>query len=133
MPSDGTNSMHVIDYTTNDFESGVISPVSYRGETGSIETVNSRFFRGDCNDDGAVDLSDPIFNLLALFVSPTHFPCTDTCDSNDDGSIDIADPVTILRTLFQSSIPLSPPAGCGVDETVDPLDCASFSACPGTS
>ena len=69
MPSDGTNSMHVTNYTTNEFETGVISPVNYRGETGPVETENSRFFRGDCNDDGAVDISDPIFSLLALFVS----------------------------------------------------------------
>ena len=95
------------------------------------------FARGDCNNDGGFDISDPVLALSILFVPGTPAAaCEDACDANDDGGFDISDPVYKLSALF---VPLSPlPAtpthpDCGVDPTDDdPLDCATqpVMACP---
>ncbi len=95
------------------------------------------FARGDCNDDGGFDISDPVTALSILFVPGTPAAvCVDACDVNDDGGFDISDPVYSLSALFVSGSP--PPAApthptCGEDPTdTDPLDCASqpTTACP---
>ena len=47
------------------------------------------FIRGDVNNDGAVDIGDPIYLLNALFVVGSEPPqCNDAADVNDDGGVD---------------------------------------------
>jgi hypothetical protein len=129
LPTDGLRSIHLVNYTTDQFTTGPNSPTNYRGEQGSIDVHDSSFRRGDCNADAGQDLSDAVFLLDALFRGGARPDCADGCDSNDDGSIDISDAVSILLALFSSSEPLPAPQDCGEDPTDDTLGCAAFSAC----
>jgi hypothetical protein len=77
-----------------------------------------RFKRGDVNQDGSVNIADPVFLLSHLFASGTAPLCPDSADANDDGSLNIADPVKILGHLFADGGDLPEPFGaCGVDQT----------------
>jgi hypothetical protein len=93
--------------------------------------VEADFFRGDSNQDGAVDISDAAHVLNFLFSSePLAVLCEDAADSNDDGSIDISDPLALLTFLFTGAAGLPPPGAtsCGEDPTADDLSCDS--PCP---
>ncbi len=84
----------------------------------SEELAPPRFIRGDCNDDGAVDISDGIFHLNALFVPGTDEPtCLEACDTNDDDSGDISDAIFTFNFLFVagSEVPAAPHPLCGLD------------------
>ena len=98
------------------------------------DEASEQFVRGDCNNDGQNDISDPVYLLGNLFPSgpPNPIFCADACDANNDGAIDIADAIAILSALFgEMTIPLPPPDVCGVDPgTPDALDCADYPACP---
>jgi len=81
----------------------------------------SLFVRGDCNDDGKVDLADPIFNLNYLFGDGRSF-CMDAHDTNDDNVVNIADPIYNLNYLFNDGSPPPEPFSgnvCGIDPTSD--------------
>ena len=88
---------------------------------GTVEVVDG-MLRGDTNLDGAIDLADPIFLAMWLFVQGDAVPCVDAADGNDDGSVDVGDVVTILAYLFQSSDGVIS-GSCEVDPTLDTLDC----------
>lgn len=91
------------------------------------------FVRGDANSDGLVDISDAVFILASLFVPGSAEPtCVDAADSNDDGTRDISDAVFSLAALFVSGAPALPPPfpSCGVDPTMDSIDCAEYMPCP---
>jgi hypothetical protein len=91
------------------------------------------FLRGDANEDGALDISDAVASLGALFPGPTPAPidCLDAGDANDDGSFDIADPISLLAGLFGGgSSPPPPFPGCGNDPTADALGCPAHDFCP---
>lgn len=93
-------------------------------------TPSSPFRRGDCNRDGAIDVSDPVFDLAVQFIGQTP-ACDDACDVNDDGANDISDPVHLLTHLFAAGPAPAPPfPSCGDDPTVDGLDCQAVTACP---
>lgn len=95
--------------------------------------LGTTFIRGDTNGDGSYDVSDPINLIDFLFVFPTSEPpCHDAADANDDGSENIADVVYLLSDLF---VPESPPVPsphptCGIDPTVDGLNCLAYEGCP---
>ena len=93
----------------------------------------SPFLRGDALPDGALDLSDAIAILLALFGGQADGSCSDALDADDDGSLAIADAITVLLHLFQGGAGLPPPSGeCGRDATGDLLTpCRGFTACGG--
>ncbi|MCA8960753.1 MAG: hypothetical protein KDC38_09580 [Planctomycetes bacterium] len=89
------------------------------------------FMRGDCNDDGLLDLSDVVTDLAYAFAGGTVPSCLDACDANDDGRIDVSDAVALLAWLFTpGTAPLPPPSACGIDPTTDALDCAASVSCP---
>jgi hypothetical protein len=79
------------------------------------------FRRGDCDGNGVVNITDPIFELNHLFRGGPRWLCDDACDSNDDGKTDISDPIVALAYLFQGGTapPLPGPNECGVDLTGD--------------
>ena len=108
-----------------------ILPVTVNG---SIEIVEEApFARGDCNQDGALDLADVIFSEIYMFAGGENPGCIDACDSNDDGVLNIADPIYLLNLLFIQGPPIpTPSASCGPDPTVDGLLCESFDSgmCP---
>jgi hypothetical protein len=83
------------------------------------------FLRGDANEDGEVNLSDPIavFNDLFLGVV-ARASCRKALDANDDGDVNISDGVFVLNFLFSNGRPIPPPyPGPGVDPTPDPIPC----------
>lgn len=91
-----------------------------------------QFLRGDVNLDLAVEISDAISVLGALFVPGTPSPsCPDTADANDDGGFDVSDAIAILSHLFSGAGPLPMPfPTCGTDPTPDSLGACVGSACP---
>lgn len=92
--------------------------------------VPGAFVRGDCNDDGAVELSDAVCSLAYLFSGGSAV-CLDALDANDSGGIDISDPVAVLEYLFSGgATPPAPFPSCGADLTADAVDCAAATACP---
>jgi hypothetical protein len=75
-----------------------------------------RRLRGDCNQDGALDISDPVCLLGFLFLaSPASLPCGDGAstnpanrellDWNDDAVLDLSDAVGTLTWLFLGGPP----------------------------
>jgi 6-phosphogluconolactonase (cycloisomerase 2 family) len=88
------------------------------------------FRRGDVNNDKRTNIADAIYILGSLFAQGPSATCLDTADANDDGKINIADAIAILSYLFASTGPLPAPFGdCGVEPTLDDLDCASYPPC----
>ena len=92
-----------------------------------------RFLRGDCNDDGAVNISDGAAVLAALFLGDVSPTCDDACDANDDGSVDVSDALRTFGFLFlgQGDIPAPGVLDCGPDPTEDAFGCESFVGCVG--
>ena len=89
------------------------------------------FRRGDVNNDGAIDVADPITLLANLFNGGAPPACEDAADLNDDGQINIADPISGLAYLFSMGVLPDPGVDCGPDPTDgDGIDCADPSACP---
>lgn len=86
-----------------------------------------RFKRGDVNGDSGVDISDAIGTLSYLFQA-TPSPCLDSIDTNDDGGVDISDAISVLNYIFAGGAepPAPGPSTCGIDPTVDTLDCANY-------
>ncbi len=102
------------------------------GDTGEVLSVaclcaslESRLFvRGDVNDDGRLDISDPVAVLFDLFVTPSKLVCKDAMDANDDGRVDISDAVHSLNFLFLGGAPQPRPYPLpGPDLTLDRLHC----------
>ena len=92
-----------------------------RGPTSSCileaEAFQEAFTRGNCNSDGAFDLTDAIFTLNTLFFAGVgEFLCEEACDSNDDGELNITDAIFTLSALFLgTSLPPEPYPSCGYD------------------
>ena len=72
------------------------------------------FRRGDCSDDGIVDISDAIRVIGILFLGSRPSFCQAACDGNSDGALDISDPIFILNFLFCGG-PEPPYPGKGPD------------------
>ncbi len=91
------------------------------------ECLPEQFIRGDVNNDGMTDISDPI-GLLAYSFGGMPLSCLDAADVNDDGGIDISDAVYQLAAIFSMGTPPPAPTGsCGSDPTdTDPLDCQLY-------
>jgi len=82
------------------------------------------FVRGDSNQDAALDISDAIHTLGALFLSAPSLACRDAADANDDGMMDITDPIFFLNHIFRGGeAPPAPYPSAGEDPTADDLGC----------
>ncbi len=97
--------------------------------------VQPKFRRADFNQDGTVDLTDPISTLNYLFLGGDDPLCPDSADSDDDGRLEVTDPIFSLNYQFQGGpVPPSPgPTDCGPDPTAEEPDlgeCVSSAACP---
>lgn len=87
------------------------------------------FRRGDVNADASLDIGDMVA-LLGILFQGQSLDCADAIDVNDDGQGDIADAVFGLAHLFSNGpAPAAPFGQCGVDPTVDGLDCAVSPSC----
>lgn len=101
----------------------------FGGGTGGV----GDFQRGDCNNDGAKNIADPVRLLNFLFPQmPNTLACEKACDANDDGSNNIADAVAMLNVLFPTgpAIPWLAPDLCGPDPTADMQTCTGYTNCP---
>lgn len=111
-------------------EAGELYVGSNNGQLLKLMPVTQDFRRGDCNDDGTLNLADVVCALDYLFQAAPS-TCDDAHDMNDDGMLDISDPVTQLGNLFGGGPPLPQPfPGCGADPTADTLGCGVFASCP---
>ena len=81
------------------------------------------FRRADVNADGAVNLTDSVSLLEALFGGGEQPGCFDAADANDDGILDLTDAIYVLQHLFQGGSARIPfPRNCpGLDPTLDEL------------
>ncbi len=85
------------------------------------------FVRGDCNEDGAVDVSDAVRVLGVLFLGEVASECPAACDTNDDDARDISDAIAVLAFLFAGGgAPPQPFPACG---DVAGGDCGAFAGC----
>ena len=93
----------------------------------------SRFLRGDCNADGAVDISDAACVLNWLFAGVGVPGCVAATNANGDDDANIADATYLLNHLFAGGpAPVAPFPDCGpgmlpADET---LGCVIPPNCP---
>lgn len=75
----------------------------------------TRFLRGDCNDDGAIDISDSVCILDWLFLGSEAPGCIAALDTNGDENVDIADPMYSLGFSFLGGpAPVPPYPDCGL-------------------
>lgn len=90
------------------------------------------FIRGDCNDDGAFNIADPVQLVAYLFLGePSN--CRAAMDGDDNDVIDLADAVIFLNMLFNGTAPPSPPfPSCGPDPTPGILCTGPLNACGPT-
>ena len=112
---------------------GAIRPQGLGFDIGAYEysspLLSQPFKRADVNQDNQVGIADAIAILEYLYKN-RQISCLDAIDTNDDGEINIADAIKLLGYLFSSgSTPAEPFAACGLDQTVDDLDCESFPSC----
>ena len=93
--------------------------------------IGDSFLRGDVNQDGTVNIGDPVSLLGGLF-SGQVIPCDVAADMNDDDSLNVADAVYALSVLFGSNGDVIPPptAACGTDPTPGLLSCLQLPSCP---
>jgi hypothetical protein len=105
-------------------------PVAITVQPGAIQfTPREGFRRGDANDDGAVDIADPIA-LLGYLFSGGALTCREAADANDDGAVDIGDGVALLGFIFAGGdAPPLPYPNCGFDAGQE-LGCSFHSSCP---
>jgi hypothetical protein len=92
---------------------------------GAIQDALPKFIRGDANDDGITNISDPITVLRYLFQGSSSLNCENSGDMNDDGVLNITDPIGLLGYLFQGGFtpPPAPFPDCGTDPTYDDVTC----------
>jgi len=87
------------------------------------------FVRGDANNDGSLNISDPSFILGRLFRGGPEPPCAAAADVDDDEAITLTDAVSLFLYLFASGAePPAPGVACGFDATPSDLGCEE-SAC----
>ncbi len=87
-----------------------------------IRNICSSFIRGDANQDGEVDISDPIY-ISNYLQGSAELGCWDAADVNDDERIDEEDYLYLLKYLFEGGQrPLAPFPTAGNDESCDNND-----------
>jgi ELWxxDGT repeat protein len=88
------------------------------------------FRRGDADSSGAINLTDPVVLLNYLFLGDEPPPCRDAADVDDTGGLNITDAIYNLSFQFLGGSEPPPPfPSCGIDPTIDGLDCASYPPC----
>jgi len=98
----------------------------------TVRPIPRQFRRGDVDQNGTMDLTDAVKILNYLFAGGVEPQCLDAADGDDSGELELTDPIRILNYLFlgTASVPEKPgPFQCGIDETLDPLDCEAYPGC----
>ncbi len=80
----------------------------------TISVDAAAFRRGDCNDDGWIDISDAICILIYLFLGGANPGCIAVADTNGDGAANVSDAAYLLNYLFLRGVaPAAPFPECG--------------------
>ena len=97
-----------------------------------VVSGSGAFTRGDVNQDGIWDISDPLGILFFLFGGGSANGCLDAADSDDNGAVSLSDAIYLLIYLFlEGAAPPEPFPGCGPDPTAgDQLQCVGYASCP---
>ena len=75
---------------------------------------NPRFIRGDCDGDGAVNITDAVCTLEWLFRGGAEPECAAATNADGLGVVDVTDPVYLLSHLFRGGPPpVAPFPECG--------------------
>ena len=91
---------------------------------GGEVSIGGTFLRADSTQNGAIEISDPVRTLGALFLGDPVPPCPDAEDANDDGEVNLSDAVYTLSFLFLGGpAPPAPYPEPGSDPTADGLTC----------
>ena len=84
------------------------------GEGGGGGLTSASFRRGDCTDDGEVNVADAVCMLNWLFAGAGMPGCVAALNTNGDAVVNIADPVSLLDFLFAAGpAPAAPFPDCG--------------------
>ncbi len=84
----------------------------------------SEFVRGECNDDGEVNISDALCLLGWLFLGGPTPGCLAAANTNGDEAVNISDPVALLGFLFLGGPPpVEPFPDCGPRPEGETLGC----------
>lgn len=97
--------------------------VAFLGEPRKIA-----FVRGDFEQNGKIDLGDPVGILFELFVTGLCAPCLDAGDADDDGLLQLTDAIYLLSYLFLGGLP---PRAPFPEAGLDPTDNGSLKCFPG--
>lgn len=99
------------------------------------ETVDAQadFIRGDCNQDGIVDVADAV-NIWAIRFNGAPQPCIAACEADGDSNFNgLVDGLYLAFHLFDGGPPPAPPfPDCGPDPGPAPLPCGTFDCSPPT-
>ncbi len=89
------------------------------------------FIRGDVNEDGSIDVTDPIVALDYIYGVIDAPSCLQSLDVDADDLIGIGDALALLSYVFGtgSPPPVFPFPSCGVS-LPDTFTCLQHSACP---
>ncbi len=99
-------------------------------EAGGCPRDRMRFLRGDSNGSGNADIADAVSIARFAFGVGRTPSCLDAADANDDGAVNVNDGIYLLQHLFGDGPALKPPFPvCGIDPSVDDLDCVEYDRC----
>lgn len=88
-----------------------VRPLGSRRDIGAfeVEGFGHCFVRGDCNNDGDLELGDAVTSLAYLFTSGEVPGCIEACDFSGDSIIAIDDSISTLNYLFIGGPPPTAP------------------------
>jgi hypothetical protein len=93
--------------------------------------IRKSFLRGDCNDDGTVNISDAACILNWLFAGEDDPGCVAATNTNGDEAANITDATYLLNHLFAGGpAPVAPFPDCGPGTLPQELSCEDPPDCP---
>ena len=109
-----------------------------RGSVGTVVSravSDSRFLRGDVNQDGQVSIQD-VDALLQHIYNKDHEPaCLESADVNNDGEVRLGDALQLITYVTHGLFsPAAPFPACGRDPDEEgswgDIGCVSYEFCP---
>lgn len=108
----------------------------YTRKSAAVAESNTRFLRGDVNQDGKLSVQDAKV-LLDLVHNTSYEPaCLESADVNNDGKVRLGDALQLLNHVMRGMVPPAKPfPSCGLDSDAEgsgnDLGCSSYIACAG--
>ena len=93
-------------------------------------SFGARFRRGDCDDDGAVNVSDAVCALNWIFGGGEQPGCVAALNTNGDAKVDLADALWLLNFLFGTGPIITDPfPDCGPSILPADAELGCFTGC----